>query len=272
MKEVVIKPANRGKSIDLKELYRYRAMITGMIKKNIRIQFDERVLGYFWVFARPLTMVFIFTVIRKYSSADMKVPISYSLYFYSGIILWFYFREAIMNVAKSTTRDAGLIKKVYFPRIISPIVSVGSSFYNLLISMVPLVIMMIWQKVVPGVNLLLLPVILFQSMLLSMGIGMVFSSLSLIRKDYDNFLMLCLYVGLFVSPVIYSPAMIPESARIIYNLNPVSGSLLAFRSCLFSGYPFPLYEFLYSSLGSVIILMMGIRMHRRVDTFLADKL
>lgn len=272
MKEVVIKPASQGRGFSLKELYRYRTMIAGMIKKNIRMQFDERVLGYFWVFARPLTMVFIFTVIRKYSSADMKVPISYSLYFYSGIILWFYFREAIMTVAKSTTRDAGLIKKVYFPRIVSPIVSVGSSFYNLLISMIPLVIMMVWQGAVPGLNILLLPVILLQSMVLSMGMGMVFASLSLVRKDYDNFLMLCLYVGLFVSPVIYSPSMIPENIRFIYNLNPVSGSLLAFRSCMFSNYPFPVYEFLYSVLFTLLVLGAGLRMHRRVDTFLADKL
>ncbi len=272
-KEIVIQPPSGLMHIDLRELYEFRHMIRSMIWKNIRVQFSDLYLKFFWAFARPLAMLAVFIFIKNYSGADMYVVnITYSLYLYSGLILWFYFVESTNGTAKSVERDAALMKKIYFPRMISPIVPLFSSLYSFGITLFPLIVMMVWQDTYPGWRLLLIPLVMLQCMVLIMGTGTMFASLSLFSKDAERFLKIALYLGIFVSPVIYSPDKITSKSQIAYFLNPMAGTLLAFRSCLFNDFPFPLWQWLYSLVFSLLFLIAGLRMYRRADMHFADKL
>lgn len=271
--EIVIKPPSGLPKFNISEYYKFRHLMWHMVRKSIRIKFNDRYLGFIWAFARPLMMLVVFFELKRLSKANMYNTISYSLYFYSGIILWFYFREAVAAVQKSIGNDAQLIKKIYYPRLITPIVPVIAQLYYLLLSMIPLVIMMVWQGVYPGWRILLIPVILIQCMGLCLGVGAMFAALSLTKSDYENFLSLILYVGLFISPVIYSPDMLSShGAKIIYFLNPTAGMLLAFRSCLFYDFVFPVWQFAYSCLATLIFMVVGITMFRRSEMYFSDKL
>lgn len=243
-----------------------------MVWRNIRVQFDEMYLGFLWAVTRPLAMVTVFVLLRRFSQANMYVNIPYSVYVYSGLILWFYFLEATDAASDSVTKDAGLIKKIYYPRLITPIVPVLSGFYSFAIAVVPLVIMMIFYGVAPGIRIVLLPVVILQCMVMCLGVGTMFASLTFSNKDWDRFLGLLLYLGLFVSPVIFSPDMIPHRARMLYFMNPMAGTLLAFRSCMFDNFPFPLYQWIYSLIFSVVALVIGSIMFRRAEVIFADKL
>ena len=258
--------------IDFGELYEYRHMLWSMIKKSVRIQFSELYLNIIWSFARPLLMLAVFIFIKNYSGADMHVVISFPLYLYSGLIFWFYFIESTNATAKSVEKDAGLMKKIYFPRLISPIVPIVANLYSFAMSAIPLIIMMIWQSCYPGWNLMLLPLIVLQSMILILGVGTMFASFAILSKDAEKFLKLILYVGLFLSPVIYSPDKIAAKGQFIYFLNPMAATLLAFRSCLFSDFPFPLWKWLYSVVFSLVFLLVGVRMYRRAEIYFADQL
>jgi lipopolysaccharide transport system permease protein len=77
---------------------------------------------------------------------------------------------------------------------------------------------------------------------------------------------------LFVSPVIFAPEMIPEKARVVYFLNPMAGTLLAFRSCLFQTFPFPVWQFGYSIVTTVFLLFVGVRLYRRTEVYISDRL
>jgi lipopolysaccharide transport system permease protein len=271
-REIVIEPRAGSGRVDLGEIYGYRHMLWSMVWKDIRLQYDEVYFGFFWAVSRPVVMVAIFALIQRFSSADMGVTIPYSLYVYSGIILWYYFLEAIVGTSRSVTRDADLIKKVYFPRLISPMVPVISGLYTLALSLVPLVIMMAWLGVYPDLKLALLPAVLLQAVMLSMGVGSIFAVLSISTRDYEKFLNLALYAGMFVSPVIFAPDMIPEKGRVIYFLNPMAGSLLAFRSCLFAEFPFPVWQWAYSVAFSVAALLFGTRIYGKAEAYFADRL
>lgn len=270
--EIVIRPPSRLVHIDFRELYEYRHMLWSMVKKSVRIQFRELYLNIVWAFARPLLMLAVFIFIKNYSGADMHVAISFPLYLYSGLIFWFYFIESTNATAKSVEKDAGLMKKIYFPRLISPIVPIVANLYSLGMSTIPLVIMMVWKGYYPGWNLVLLPLIILQCMFLILGIGTMFASFAIVSKDAERFLKLILYVGLFLSPVIYSPDKIAAKGQFIYFLNPMAATLLAFRACLFSDFPFPLWKWLYSVVFSLLFLLVGVRMYRRAEIYFADQL
>jgi lipopolysaccharide transport system permease protein len=269
---LTIRPVSKLPYFNLRELFEYRHLLWSMVWKKIRLDFDDMYLGFFWAIARPLTMVAIFVFIRDYSGANMYVNIAYPLYIYSGLALWFQFREATMATARSVKRDAGLIKKVYYPRLITPMVPAISQLYNLSIAMVPLVCMMLWYGVYPGWLIILLPMVLLQVTVFVLGLGMVFACLVIVRTDFEKFLNLSLYIGLFVSPVLFAPEMIPEKGRIIFFLNPMAGTLQAFRSCLFHGYPFPGWQFAYSVFMTIALLAVGITMYRRAEVYFADRL
>ena len=270
--EIVIRPPSKSLNLDLRELYRYRNLIWNLVWRDIRVQFDEMYLGVTWATARPLLMVTIFALFRKLSGANLHVPIPYVVYLYSGLILWFYFLEATNITSKSIQKNASLITKIYFPRVINFIVPVIASLYGLAIAILPLFCMMIWQQVYPGWRIVLLPLVLGQCMLLVLAVGTIFASLSLESKDFDKLLSQILYIGLYVSPVIFAPGLIPSAARTIYFLNPIAGTLLAFRSCLFDDFPFPWWQWIYSSIATLFLLAIGTVIYKRVEAFIADKL
>jgi lipopolysaccharide transport system permease protein len=267
---IVIRPISP--SLNLRELVRYRPLIWSMITRSVKMEFSHLSLGIIWVVARPLAMLFIFSFIKSRSGANMHVDLEYPLYFYSGIILWFYFRDATMDAAKSVMKDAGLMKRIYYPRLITPIVPGCAKLYSLAISIVPLIVMMVWYGIYPGWRIILLPAVLVQCTVLVLGLGLIFSCLILVKPDFEKFLNLCLYLGLFVSPVLFSPDMIPGSARIVYFVNPMAGTLLAFRSCLFGEFSFPMWQFVYSVLFSILAVSVGVVVYRRAEIYFADKI
>jgi len=270
--EIVIRPPSKLARLNLKELYNYRHMLWSMVWRDIRVKFNEMYLGFFWAVARPLAMVAVFVLLKRFSGANMYVTIPYHVYVYSGLIFWFYFLEAVNATSNSVTKDAGLIKKIYFPRLITPTVPVISNLYSLGIAIIPLIIMMAWLGIYPDWKLMLLPFVLMQCMLLIMGVGTMFATLTIISRDSEKFLGLILYLGLFISPVIYAPDLIPERAQFFFLLNPMAGPLLAFRSCMFSDFPFPLWQWIYSMFFSVLMFIAGTTMYRRAEVYFADKL
>ena len=268
----VIRPIDKSGYFDLGELLSYRHLIWSMVSKTIRLNFDDISIGFFWAIARPLAMVAIFSFVKIKSGANMHVSITYPLYLYSGLVLWFNFREATMATSKSVMREAGLMKRIYYPRMVTPLVPVISQLYNFAIGLIPLFIMMLFYQVYPNWRIVLLPVVIIQCALFILSLGMIFSCLILFKADFEKLLMLCLYLGLFISPVIFAPELIPERAQFLYFANPMAGTLLAFRSCLFSDFPFPLWEFIYASILSIILLITAVKLYSKTESYFADKL
>jgi lipopolysaccharide transport system permease protein len=229
-------------------------------------------IGFFWAVARPLAMVAIFTFVKIQSGANMHVEIAYPLYLYSGLIMWFNFREATMATSKSVMKEAGLMKRIYYPRMVAPIVPVVAQMYSLFIGMIPLAVMMVFYQSYPSWRIVLLPLVLLQYLLFILSVGMIFSCLILFKADFEKFLTLCLYLGLFISPVIFAPEMIPESVRFLYFANPTAGTLLAFRACLFADFPFPVWEFVFACVLSIILTYTAIKLYGRTESYFADKL
>ena len=129
--------------------------------------------------------------------------------------------------------------------------------------MVPLVVMMAWFGVYPSWPIVLLPVVLALCVAMALGLGTIISSLSIENRDWERALGFVLSLGMWLSPVIYAPTMIPARLRDLYHLNPMVGILLGFRAALFNGFPIPVWELAYSAIWALVILIFGIWAFRR---------
>lgn len=270
--EVVIGPPEEGCLLNFRELVRHRRILWTMSYRQIKAEFGDLYLGVFWVLARPLLMTVIFVFYRELATTSGGLTIPYVAYLYSGLMLWFFFSESVSRSAAAIGSDAVLIKKVYFPRLYSPLSGVLTQLSGLSVAFVPLVAIMIYFELLPGWKALLIPVVIIQVILLSLGIGCLFAALNSKSRDWERFLNLMLYVGLFISPVIYSPEMLSEAVRNIQAVNPISGALIAFRAALFLEYELPLYEWLYSVFFAGAIAIIGVFTFQRVERTLMDRI
>lgn len=267
-----IGPVAPGFAVVFRELWQFRHLFAALVWRNVRVEFDATRLGSAWAIARPILFTIVFVLFRGFSGANTFVELPYSLYVFSGLVLWTYFLDAATASAGAIRLDSALLTKVYYPRLLTPIVPVFATLVNVAIALVPLVVMMVWYGVHPGWPILLLPLVLLQAVFLALGVGTLVSSISIENRDWERALAFVLSIGLWLSPVIYAPTMIPGILRDIYHLNPMVGLLLAFRGVLFEGFPMPWWEWAYSAVCTVMVLLLGLWAFRRTEAQLADRL
>jgi lipopolysaccharide transport system permease protein len=271
-KEVVIRPPNGFGKLDPAEYYRFRHMLINLIRRDIKSQFEEMHFGTVWAVLRPLTVATIFALFKKFSGANTYVDSPYLIFIYSGLIVYYYFTDATMQTAGSVRKDSSIISKIYFPRLITPVVPIFSNLTSLGIAVVPLLMMMAWYQILPPWTILLLPFVLLQCMALVFGIGSLFAALTITNRDLEQFLSFTMYIGLFVSGVFYLPEMVPTWARPVLLMNPMTGTLMAFRACLFSDFAFPFLLWGYSLIASIAAVFIGGFAYRRAEATFVDKL
>jgi lipopolysaccharide transport system permease protein len=256
----------------MREMWQYRHLFLALVWRNIRIEFDAMRLGSFWAISRPILFAVVFGFFRHLSGANTYVEVPYVPYVYTGLLLWTYFTDVATNVASATRGDSALLSKIYYPRLLTPLVPVVSGLVILAVGMLPLAVLMVIYKLHPGWMLLLLPVVVLPCIAFALGLGLLVSALSIEDRDWERALVFSLTIGLWLSPVIYAPDMIPSGVRQIYHLNPMAGPLLAFRAVLFEGVPFPTSEFVYSVFSSAAVLALGTFVFRRTELRLVDRL
>jgi lipopolysaccharide transport system permease protein len=267
-----IRPSAPGLAVVLAELWQFRHLLVALVWRNVRLEFDATRLGSAWAVARPILFTLVFVLFRGLSGANTQVDLPYALYVFSGLALWTYFLDAATSSAGAARLDSALLSKVYYPRLLTPLVPVVAALVSVVIALVPLAAMMLWFQVRPSWAILLLPIVLIQGAALALGVGTIVSSVSVENRDWERVLTFLLSLGLWVSPVIYAPTMIPEPMRWLYALNPMVGLLQAYRATLFDGMPFPLWEWLYSLASTALVLGVGVWAFRRTEAYLADRL
>jgi lipopolysaccharide transport system permease protein len=229
-------------------------------------------LNVLWNLVRPLSVTAVFSIFKHASGATTGESAPYPIFIYSGLIIWYYFTDATQESASSLRKDAGMIKKVYFPRLIIPAVPVISNLILLGIAFVPLLIMMVAYGVKISWTVLLLPLVIAQCGALSLGVGVLFASISLRNRDFEQLLSLMLYIGLFVSCVYFSPNLFQGPMALLIKLNPMAATLQSSRACLGSTETFPLLWWLYAVLVSASSILIGLVAFNSIEKELADRL
>jgi len=268
--DIIIRP-HTGRFVDWRSLLTHRATFLALVRREIHRNAGSFALGALWVIARPLAMLLIFVFLKNRSGAALgSEGIPYALYLYSGLVFWFTFADSASAAAGSTHSNAGVIAKIYFPRLYAPLAASLAQFYRLAYGLLPLVPMMVWFEIRPGPTLLLLPFVLLQAVVLAFAVGTCFAVLSVARRDWEQVLGLLLYLGTFASPIIYSAEILPAAWRWVFELNPMVGTLGALRACLFDGV-LPL-SWLYSVIVTAGGGLLAMFLFSRAEATLLDEL
>lgn len=261
------------------DFYKYRFLLSEIVRKNIKLQYRNSVLGVFWTFLQPLlTTLVLVLVFGNLLGKDSSQVLNYPIYLLSGRLLYEFFTQSTKRAMRSVVNSASVIKKVYVPKYMYPLSNVLSTFSTFLISLVVLVLFLIYYtffsdnppNITPYILLSWVPIVLL--FILSMGVGLILSALEVFFKDveylYDVFCMLLFYA----TPIVYNIDQLKLDNKFIslaFEANPLYSIVSMFRSCVLFGEMFELSTFLYALGFSLAMLALGILIfHKKQDKFI----
>ena len=252
-----------------KNLYNYRELLKSNVKKEIRGKYKGSFLGVLWSFVNPLLQVAVYAIVFPYI---MRIQTdNYLIYLIIGIIPWTFF-TTVINQGMITVRiNAGIIKKVYFPREILPISVAVSGLINFLISCIIILLFCIFGGVGISWHLILLPFIAIIQFVLTLGIVFALSAINVYIKDTEYLIAFVLNMLFYATPILYESTLFPESIRFILYLNPMTQVVEAYRN-IFLYHQLPdLGGFIYLVIISFILLGVGILIFRKLEKGFAEE-
>ena len=266
---LVIDARQRSLRRDLGKLWQFRDLLWVLTLRDIRVRYKQTFLGVLWVIIQPIFMMVFFALIFGRFAGMPSDGVPYPLFAYAGLLPWTFFSNALNSSANSLVGNASLITKVYFPRMIIPIASVGAILIDFAIAFALLFALMIYYGVPFSPKLLLLPIPAFLTALAAIGAGMWLSALNVKYRDVRYALPFIIQVGVFATPIIYPATLIPEKFRWVLKLNPLTGLIGAFRAAIFDQ-PLDWSAFLISVVIIFALLIYAIYAFRRMEREFAD--
>lgn len=266
---VVIEPKKGWISIDLRDLWHYRDLLYILTTRDIKVRYKQTLLGAAWAVIQPLFTMLIFTLFFGRLAGMPSDGIPYPLFAYAGLLPWTFFSNAVTNSGNSLVGNSNLITKVYFPRMIIPMASVGSGLVDFAIAFLLLLVMMFYYGVGFAVNILMLPVLVILTSLLAVGVGMWMSALNVKYRDIRYALPFLIQLGMFATPIIYPMSLVPEKYRWLIALNPLSGQIEAYRAAFF-GKPFDWFALGISAVITFAVLIYAAFTFKRMEKSFAD--
>jgi lipopolysaccharide transport system permease protein len=254
----------------LSEIWRYRELVYFFAWRDVKLRYKQAVLGSAWAILQPLLSMIAFTLLFGRLAGIPSDGIPYPLFSFCALVLWTYFSTVVGQAGVSLVANSNLITKVYFPRIALPASSAVSALVDFAVGLVFLIGMMAFYHVQPGWSLFWAPVFLVSLVMFTVGVSLILASLNVRFRDIKYTIPFMIQLGLFVTPVIYPIALIPKRFQFLAALNPLSGIVEGFRTCLFPGRHFDLMLTAVSITVTAIVFVVGLVYFRRTERFFAD--
>ena len=237
--------------------------------RDVKIRYKQAFLGFLWAFIQPFLKMIVFSVVFGKLAGISSDGFPYPIFLYAGLLPWQFFSDAVNRSGQSIVSGANLITKVYFPRLIMPVASVGAALVDFGISFGVLIGMMFFYHVSPGIyTLMVLPLVLL-TILAALGVGVFVSALNTEYRDFRYALPFLVQIWMYVTPVIYPVTIIPARWQWVVAVNPMAGIINAYRSAIL-GKPFD-WPHLGISLGvALVMLFAGLAFFRRTEGYFAD--
>jgi lipopolysaccharide transport system permease protein len=268
--ELVIE-AGRTERHYWKDLWRYRELFYFLAWRDILVRYKQTVIGIGWALIRPLLTTLVFVIVFGKLAKLPSDGVPYPILVFAALLPWQFFANAFAEAGNSLISNANMISKVYFPRLVVPASAVIVGLVDFLISGVLLVGLMLWYGVMPDWRIVTLPLFLAVAVVASMGAGLWIAALNVQYRDFRYIIPFVVQFGLYVSPVGFSSAIVPEQWRLLYSLNPMVGVIDGFRWAILGA-----ENRLYwpgMALSLVLVLMIaitGVLYFRKMEKRFAD--
>lgn len=270
-----IKPKTGWFDINLKELFQYRDLITMFVKRDFKTLYKQTILGPLWIIINPLLTTIMYTIvfgnIANISTDGMPQIVFYML----GTTVWTYFSTCLTKTSTTFTANATIFGKVYFPRLVTPISTVISGLINFAVQFVMFLGFAIYYYVTgapihPNIYILITPLLLAQLALLSLGFGVIISSLTTKYRDLAVLVTFGVQLWMYATPVVYPASQIGGKLKTLMMLNPVSPIVESFRYAFLGSGSIP-WNFLgISVITTLVVLFIGVVLFSRVEKTFMD--
>jgi lipopolysaccharide transport system permease protein len=269
---VLILEAGRADRHYWGDIWAYRELFTILAWRDIAVRYKQTVIGVAWAVVRPLLTMVIFTIVfGRLANLPSDGAAPYPVLVFAGMLPWFLFSSILGEASHSVVGSANLIGKVYFPRIIIPTSSAVVALVDFSINLALLFGLMAWYGFAPNAQIVFLPAFVLLAAFASLGPALLITALNVKYRDFRYIIPFIVQFGLYVSPVGFSSAAVPDDWRFWYSLNPVVGVIDGFRWCLLGGES-QLYlpGFCMSLAAVAVFLWLGIAYFRRTEKTFAD--
>lgn len=277
---------SKGKSNkpDLRELWQYRDLICLFVKRDFISKYKQTLLGPLWAIINPVLTTVVFTIVfgnlAKLPSMDSaktdQVIIPSFLFYMIGNILWNYFSGVIKEISNIFIRNAQIMGKVYYPRLVSPISFAISGLIKLVIQMTLFMILFAIGlgkgivAVYPSFTCLLFPMVVVQLMIFSMGVGLTISAVTTKYRDMIMLVDFGLQLWMYATPIAYGLQLVPKKWINVFMLNPMAVIVAAARYLCFGEGYFQPWCYVRSWIIVAAIFLFGIFLFSRTEKNFVD--
>jgi len=271
----VIKPQTGLFEIDFKEIIRYKDLWRMLVKRNIVTQYKQTILGPLWFFINPALTTIMYMVVFGGIAGISTDGLPQPLFYLAGICLWNYFSGCLNSTSSTFTANANIFGKVYFPRLVMPLSTVTSSLFTLGIQFLLFIAVYLYYifsgvQVAPNIYILLLPVLILMLAGLSLGFGIIISSMTTKYRDLSIFFTFVVQLWMYATPVIYPLSVMSKTKQWIAAINPLTSIVEAFRYATLGTGTFNWMQLGYSFIFMCVVLGIGIVMFNRIQKSFMD--
>lgn len=281
----VIDPENRRLEFRFREVWQYRELIFLFVKRDFVSQYKQMRLGALWAIINPVTDTIVFNVVygnlAKLTTLDSEssgnIIIPSFLFYMIGNILWSYFTNTVNSISRTFIQNTGIMGKVYYPRLVSPISAALSGVITEVIRLILFFVLMLVfiangsAVLHPSPFLLLFPLLMLQIMLLGIGGGLIVSATTTKYRDATRMLSFVLRLGMYGTPVVYGLQLVPKKLLPLYMLNPLTPIITTARYICFGDGYFRIQYCLFSWFVSVLVFLLGVVAFNRAEKNFVDR-
>lgn len=266
----VIEPRSGWAVLDASELWRYRELLAFLAWRDVKIRYKQTVFGLGWAVAQPLATAGVFALFLGRAAGVSGGIEHYPLYVFAGMTAWAFFSNVVLSAGNSVVANERLVTKVYFPRLIIPLSTVGVGLFDLAVASGLMALLAAYYGVAPGWSVLLLPVVVALLAVAAAGVGILLAALIVAQRDFRFVLTFGVQLWMFATPTLYmNPDALGPTAQAWLPLNPAYGLIAAFRATALGG-PIDWYAFGVSAAVGLAVAAVGLAYFRRVERTFAD--
>lgn len=254
----------------IKELYNYREFLKTSIKKEFRGKYKKSFLGVLWSFLNPLFQLLVYALVFPFI---LKNGIeNYTIFLFLALMPWTFFNSTLLQSAASIVTNGGIIKKVYFPREILPISTTTSNLLNFLITGIIVIVALLISGIGIGPSIIVLPIIIIIQYVLQLGISFILSSITVYIRDVEYLMNVIMMLMFYLSPIVYSPDMIPDKFLPLFKLNPMFHIISYYREILYYKQIPDMGSVMLLFVICIVIFIVGYLIFRKLEKRFAEEL
>jgi len=274
--DLQITPRDRLLALDWREIWRYRDMFVLFVERNFRTAYKQTILGPLWFVITPVLSVIVYVAVFGGIANIPTDGVPPILFYLLGISVWSYFSSCLSSTSNSFVTNAEIFGKVYFPRIIMPLVAVTTNLLTFAIQLAIFAAFYIYYIAI-GTDLVihwqivLFPVLIILLALMAIGFGMIFSSMTTKYRDLQIMLAKIISLWVYITPVIYPLSLVTNpKLHLAMSLNPVTPVMEAIKYSLLGQGQFSWLWLGYSALFTLVLLIFGLMLFNKVQKSFMD--